>query len=120
MAQDHNAPPAQDSCSLPSSPHQAHHPKTSDDLGGREVLTRGFEVEGDVFRGVEHQSTVLETESSTYQLGALGYDYLDRRVRARIEVQKDVLTLQQQGEPVEILWIEDIGPAQSEHPGSEL
>lgn len=98
-------------------------PKTSDESApevAANTSSAGFEVEGDVFRGVEHQSTVLETGDQTYQLGAFGYDYLDRRVRARIEVLEDVLTLQQQGKPVTVFAIEDIGPAQVDHPGSEL
>lgn len=90
--------------------------ESTDDAPGQ----RGAWVEGDVFRGVEHRSTVLETPTATFQLGDLGLDYLDRHVKARIEVMKGVLTTQQQGDPVVVFEIVDIGPAQIDHPGSEL
>lgn len=77
-------------------------------------------VEGDVFRGVEHRSTILETPTTTYQLGDHGVDYLDRHVKARIEVLTGILTTQQQGDPVTVFEIVDVGPAQTHHPGSEL
>lgn len=57
---------------------------------------------GVVREGVEVGSVVLQTAQGTYQIGAAGADYCDKRVTVRGRPRPDLLSLAMQGVVIDV------------------